>query len=167
MRARNVTVAQLARAAGMSYQGVKKIVDGKTKEMEPSTCTKVAKYLGVHAEWLQTGQGPRELSSGPPKERVVSESQWALLEDFEMLPDDDKQALRTTMKAKADNVRRIVKEYLGRQGMTGTASDARIEATYGAPPAPPPDQKVGAGSYVKSTPVPRPSAQKGSSQKEE
>ena len=146
------TVASLARAVGMSYQGIKKIVEGKTKEMDASTCMKIAARLQVNPEWLRTGKGQRDAAE-PAAQRTVSESQWALLEDFEMLPDDEKQALRTTLKVKADHVRKIVAEYLGRQGVTGTASDARVRETFGTPP-PPTAAPTGPGSYKKITPVP-------------
>lgn len=155
MKARGVTVSRLATAVGMSYQGIKKIVDGKTQEMDASNCIKIAAFLQINAEWLRTGDGERELGAVAPAPRTISESQWALLEDFEMLPDDEKQALRTTLRAKADNVRRIVAEYLGRQGMGGpAASDARVAESFGAPPPPPPAAPTGPGSYKKITPVP-------------
>lgn len=90
-------------------------------------------------------------------ERQVSESQWQLLQDFEILPEDEKQALRSNLRSQAERVRKIVTEYLGRQGVTGTATDARVAESFGAPPAPAP---TGAGSYQKITPVPAPTARK-------
>ncbi|VTU25260.1 transcriptional repressor DicA [Variovorax sp. PBS-H4] len=137
MDARGVTVSRLAKAVGMSYQGIKKIVDGKTQGMSADNLMATAAFLSVNAEWLRTGAGERDSASAPAAPRSISESQWALLEDFEMLPDDEKQALRTTLKAKADHVRKIVTEYLGRQGMTGSVTDARVRETFGAPPPAP------------------------------
>lgn len=156
MDERGVTVARLAKAVDMSYQGIAKIVAGKTQEMDASNCIKIAAFLQINSEWLRTGVGQRELSAAPSQARTISESQWALLEDFDMLPDDEKQALRTTMRIKADNVRRIVNEYLGRKGATGTASDARVAESYGSPPPAPPPRtvKTGAGGYEKITPIP-------------
>lgn len=157
MDARGVTVSRLAKAVGMSYQGIKKITAGDTQQMSSSNLVAVASFLSVNPEWLRTGLGEREGAALPSAPRAISESQWALLEDFEMLPDDEKQALRTTLKAKADHVRKIVSEYLVKKGVTGTASDARVEATFGAPP-PPPTAPAGPGSYKKITPVPAPTA---------
>lgn len=158
MKARGVSVSRLAKAVGMSYQGIKKIVNGKTQEMDASNCIKISSFLGINAEWLRTGEGARELDAPPVQERPLTESQWALLQDFEMLPDDDKKALRDTLRTKADNVRKIVAEYLGRQGVTGatgTATDARVAASFGAPP-PAPHPPTGPGSYKKITPIPSP-----------
>lgn len=155
MKARGVTVSRLAKAVDMSYQGIKKIVDGKTQEMDASNCIKIAAFLQINPEWLRTGEGQRELGAAPAvAERQISESQWALIEDFEMLPDDEKQALRTTLRAKADHVRKIVSEYLGRQGVKGTVSNARVAESFGAAPSPPPAPPTGPGSYKKITPIP-------------
>jgi len=83
----------------------------------------------------------------------VNESDWALLEDFKMLPDDEKAALRATLKGKADHVRKIVAEYLGRQGLSSTpATNQRVEETFGVPPPSP------VSTYRKITPVPAPAA---------
>lgn len=57
MKKRAVSVSQLAAAVGMSYQGIRKIVRGETKEMEASNCDKIAAYLRVNSSWLATGKG--------------------------------------------------------------------------------------------------------------
>lgn len=83
-----------------------------------------------------------------PEERHVTDSQWQLLQDFEMLPDDEKQALRSTLRSQADRVRKIVAEYLGRQGVTGTVSDARVASAFGTPPpSPQPEGPAGPSDY--------------------
>ena len=102
-------------------------------------------------------QGSHQMETKVAAERQISESQWQLLQDFEMLPDDEKQALRSTLRGQADRVRKIVAEYLGRQGVTGTASDARVAESFGAAPAPAPG---GPGSYQKITPIPAPAGRK-------
>lgn len=67
MNDRNATVSALAKAVGMSYQGIKKIVDGKTKEIDASNCIKISSYLQISSEWLSTGTGSRttEVASAP------------------------------------------------------------------------------------------------------
>lgn len=162
MKDRNVSVSALAKAVGVSYQGIKKAVDGKTKEMDASNLLKIAGYLKISPEWLRTGQGPRDLVTtnydsvleAPMQSyqvgRTVSESEWAMLEDFKMLPDDEKAALRNTLKSKADHVRKIVNEYLGKRGIPNNpVSDERVEEAFGVPPPP-----TGPGSWRKITPVP-------------
>lgn len=91
------------------------------------------------------------------KSRQVTDSQWALLEDFDLLPAEEKQAILGKLRANADNVRRVLAEYFDRQGVKGgTVSDKRIEETYGAPPPPPQAAPSGGGvaSYKKITPIP-------------
>lgn len=84
----------------------------------------------------------------PHAEFQVSESQWALIQDFDMLPEDEKQALRASLRAKADNVRRIVAEVMQRQGVTGTVSDARVASAFGVPPpSPQPEGPAGPSDY--------------------
>lgn len=140
-RTPKVTVAALSREVGMSYQGVRKIVDGKTQEMDASNCIKIAAFLKVNSEWLRTGKGPRGAAELPPPVRAVSESQWALLEDFELLPIEEKQAILGRLRANADNVRRVLAEYFDRQG-----------AAQGTGASPPSSSPV--ASYQKITPIP-------------
>jgi hypothetical protein len=44
------------------------------------------------------------------RERTVSETEWALLQDFALLPDDEKQTLRMRLAEKARDVRRKADE---------------------------------------------------------
>ena len=60
MTARKVGIPELAGAVHMSYQGIRKIVQNCTKEMEASTCAKISKFLKIDAEWLRTGSGSME-----------------------------------------------------------------------------------------------------------
>lgn len=86
----------------------------------------------------------------PNSGHVVNESDWALLQDFHMLPEDEKQGLRATLKNKADHVRKIVNDYLGKRGMGATpVPDSKVEAAFGPPPPP-----TGPGSWKKHLPVP-------------
>jgi phage repressor protein C with HTH and peptisase S24 domain len=57
MQQRGVSITKLAAAVGMSYQGIRKIVRGETKEMEASNCDKIASYLHISSSWLATGSG--------------------------------------------------------------------------------------------------------------
>jgi len=61
MKARSVSISALSTAVGMSYQGIRKIVRGETKDMEAANCKKIAEYLHVSSAWLATGDGQMEL----------------------------------------------------------------------------------------------------------
>lgn len=60
MKRANVGVTQLATAIEMSYQGVKKVVDGKSSAFSAENNSKAAAALGVSSDWLATGKGLME-----------------------------------------------------------------------------------------------------------
>jgi len=47
----------LARAIGISYQAVKKVLDGGSHSLSAENNAKAARYLGVSSHWLATGDG--------------------------------------------------------------------------------------------------------------
>ena len=55
MQAAGVSVAQLAAAVGVTYQGVKKVLDGGA--FGSGNNAKAAAYLSVGGDWLATGKG--------------------------------------------------------------------------------------------------------------
>ena len=57
MELRGVKVAALATQLGMSYQGAKKAVDGRSKAFSAENNSKAAMWLGVSPDWLATGRG--------------------------------------------------------------------------------------------------------------
>lgn len=57
MSQRNVDVTTLAKALGMSYQGVKRVTDGKSKAFTAANNEEAAHFLRVSPRWLATGQG--------------------------------------------------------------------------------------------------------------
>jgi transcriptional regulator with XRE-family HTH domain len=173
-----LTQEQAVKLSGVTQSDISKIERGKT--LRPVGLIHLARAFNCDPYWLDTGNGfaPWEIGGATPagarahgqptapsrpiqeapRSRTVNESQWALLEDFDMLPDDEKAALRATLKAKADQVRKIVADYLGKRGISATpAPDSRVEQTYGAPPPPPPE-KTGASSWERITPIPSPDA---------
>lgn len=57
MEAAEIDVTCLAVRLGVSYQAVKKAVDGKTKSFSAQRNDQAALILGVPAAWLATGKG--------------------------------------------------------------------------------------------------------------
>lgn len=57
MKARGTSISALATAVGMSYQGIRKIVRGETKEIAATNCDKIAAHLHISSRWLATGAG--------------------------------------------------------------------------------------------------------------
>lgn len=85
-----VTRTKLADGIGMTYQGVKKVLDLKGK-LGTANHAKAAKLLKVSAEWLRTGKGSMEVSQITPpttehEKAVANLSQMAL--DMAFMFDD-------------------------------------------------------------------------------
>ena len=57
MGLRDMTVASLSKALSISYQAVKKVVNGKSASFGLVNNQRAAQVLGVSADWLATGQG--------------------------------------------------------------------------------------------------------------
>jgi hypothetical protein len=55
----------LADALGVSYQGVKKVIDGRSSAFNAENNSKAAKILGVSADWLACGTLPMERDVAP------------------------------------------------------------------------------------------------------
>lgn len=54
-----VSEAALAKALGVSYQAVKKVLAGGTKALSAPNNSAAAAFLGVNPDWLATGHGPK------------------------------------------------------------------------------------------------------------
>lgn len=65
LRERGITAGDMAGCMKLSYQAVKKIVDGKSKMMAADNNARAAAILGVDSDWLATGEGSRERSKAP------------------------------------------------------------------------------------------------------
>ncbi len=57
-----MSIADLARALGVTYQAVSKVVKGATRSLTAANNDKAAKLLGVNPGWLATGQGSPTIS---------------------------------------------------------------------------------------------------------
>lgn len=66
MKRASMGVTQLATAIEMSYQGVKKVVDGKSAAFSAENNSKAAAALGVNSDWLATGKGQMAPASTAP-----------------------------------------------------------------------------------------------------
>lgn len=57
MKHANLTVADLQRKTGLTYQGIKKIYDGKTKDITLNSAAELASALECSKYWLALGEG--------------------------------------------------------------------------------------------------------------
>ncbi|MCB4365424.1 hypothetical protein KIH07_16900 [Hydrogenophaga taeniospiralis] len=58
MKEVGTTAQRLADHMGVSYQAVKKVMDGKTKAFSAANNDVAAAFLGITSRWLATGKGP-------------------------------------------------------------------------------------------------------------
>lgn len=63
MRDAGISVQGLADAIGLSYQAVKKALDGGSNSFSAKNNSKAASILKVNPNWLATGEGSKELYS--------------------------------------------------------------------------------------------------------
>lgn len=91
MDARGVSVSQLAAGMGVSYQGVKRVLDGLSKAFSAANNAKAAAFLRVSPDWLATGVGSMEVKfdvnvrPAPPGMRaypVISKIQAGLVKEI-------------------------------------------------------------------------------------
>lgn len=70
-----MSIADLARALGVTYQAVSKVVKGATHSLTAANNAKAARLLRVNPEWLATGEGSPSISEDreSPGAHVVSD----------------------------------------------------------------------------------------------
>lgn len=116
-RQRRAGFRAVASKAGLHEEYVYQLYTGKKEHigLDKARAIAMAFANGRPLEWFDE---PLETPSQMPQGfHQVTESQWALIEDFELLPDDEKHAIQASLRAKADNVRRIFAEYIKRKGI--------------------------------------------------
>lgn len=77
-------VSAMARDLGVSYQAVKKLLDGASKSLASRNNAKAAEVLGVRSQWLATGDGPMLDGAPPPQQwpfRDLSPERWSELDE--------------------------------------------------------------------------------------
>ncbi len=74
MELRGVKVPALAAQLGMSYQGAKKAVDGRSKAFSAENNSKAAMWLGVNPDWLATGEGEMLQRTTPDQAVAIASS---------------------------------------------------------------------------------------------
>lgn len=64
MDARSVSVSQLAAGMGVSYQAVKRVLEGLSKAFSAANNANAASFLRVNPDWLATGAGEMKAQGG-------------------------------------------------------------------------------------------------------
>jgi transcriptional regulator with XRE-family HTH domain len=94
-----------AKALGVSYQAVAQALSGGTRALTASNNQKAASILGVSAEWLATGTGPKQVHGHGLGQLLAEET--ALLELLRALPPEVRHRA-------IESVHQIAAEYSGK-----------------------------------------------------
>lgn len=65
MKAAGKSTAEVAAALGVSYQAVRKLLNGSTHAFSAENNAAAARFLNVSSDWLSTGKGPRVGTAEP------------------------------------------------------------------------------------------------------
>ena len=77
MRVNGLSIRQLADKVGVTYQAIKKVVDGKSTALSAPNHVLAAQALGVSSEWLALGRGSMLLPDKNDRMLVKPETaQW-------------------------------------------------------------------------------------------
>lgn len=104
MKAKSVKIPALVAVAGMTYQGIKKVLDGKTASLKYDNLIPIASFLGVNPDWLATGEGPMTPGQQPaprpapvaidqPSALTAADHLRALVDVFASAPDSTRDTV--------------------------------------------------------------------------
>lgn len=94
--ARNIDATKLASELRITYQAVKKVLDGKSASFNAQNHARVAKYLEVSSDWLALGDGIPERGS----QLMVKYWPFSVSPDiYEQISDEKKQELDTRVSS--------------------------------------------------------------------
>lgn len=72
MQAAEMKTADLAERLGLSYQAIKKVVDGNTKALTAENSARAAQLLNVSSDWLALGEGSMSRAMSGAQESALS-----------------------------------------------------------------------------------------------
>lgn len=131
MKEAGIGIADLARAMGISYQAVRKVVLGGQFGMENNAAA--AKLLGVSSDWLATGRGKAKPAGVAPVSQAepLLDKYGQTLVDLEAIPPGRRHRILDEITDEADRAREAA-AHLG-------AWPAASEQDHAAPTLPPLD----------------------------
>lgn len=148
----HMSQGNLAKAAGVSQSTIGNVEAGLRQQ--PRQLNAIAKALGLHAEWLESGKGPRvvvEAYGGhfQAAELIAGEADRApygdLLADLDDLLPEDIERFKAEIHERAEQMRRHRDYLLTKAGAKEIASAAKVAHIPAAPPPKPQGGGGGAG----------------------
>lgn len=86
MKRANLDTTALRKAMGVSYQAVKRVLDGKTGAFSAENNSKAAQVLGVDSDWLASGEGLAVVPTRKPSEPSNVEAGPNTLRPVQLVP---------------------------------------------------------------------------------
>lgn len=122
------TPADFARKMGISYQAMKKVMDGGSFGKDNNA--KAASILNVSSDWLATGKGPKERNAQPAGTafEVLTDDELKMLSDFRAMMDDDRDELAAEIQKRAERIRTHMRKLgieKGLPNMVAQTADAK------------------------------------------
>ena len=129
----------LMKRTGLTKGRVSQLFDD-TKPFGELAARNIAEKLGLAPDFFEQDapgapKAPSDVPNADLRGLHISDSEWAMLQDFKLLPDDDQERMRLDAKAKADAIRHGVEQELARLGIRRPVSDAVVEANFPPPPS--------------------------------
>ena len=100
LRENGVTARQLAAHLGVTYQAVKKVIDGKSAALNAPNHVLTATFLGISSEWLALGKGlMRSANSAEPESVKIEKWPFGDFSQYESLSPAKKEQLAQIVEA--------------------------------------------------------------------
>lgn len=133
-RARKVTQAQLAKAAGVKQPSISELETGETKMISGDTLIAISSALRVRPEWLLTNRGQMEDDVGA----TLSPDERQLLANYRAATPRWRVSLLYMSALKGDTMQDEAAESMNivlAKIVATPVPDKRVEETYGFPPS--------------------------------
>jgi transcriptional regulator with XRE-family HTH domain len=108
---------QLADLAGVAQSTIGNIEAGI--RLSPGSQPQIADALGVRLKWLRDGEGEMEAGTSTPE---LTETDFAMLQAFQDMASEDREAMLKDALEKAERFRRLAKEAISRHTSAETAA---------------------------------------------
>jgi transcriptional regulator with XRE-family HTH domain len=122
--AREWTQGQLAQQSGVKQSTISKLEAGKMHR--GTQLLQLADALGVHLRWLDSGEGPRELTTLRERPGVYHQDadlERSLIQAMRDMPHEDREAIVADATRRADSFQAKLHAYLAEQAKAAPAGD--------------------------------------------
>ncbi len=105
-QARNLTLEQVAAVVGVGKSTVRKWETGMIANMRRDKIAALADVLGTTPAYLMGWKEELPEKENTPDERQLTEGEWAMIEIFRLIPEDQQKAFLEMGRAYANNLKK-------------------------------------------------------------